>query len=115
MQNQTKVTRYVDGMKLVRYRDEEWSALYINGELDTVGDSYLSDDRISELLDITEISDNAFLQGGDSYEDVAKTLEEVEAYSLKQNEAEEILAEAEVLQLKAEELLRQAAELRKRG
>jgi hypothetical protein len=66
-------------MDVVRYTGEEWSALYVDGKLDIVGDSYLIDDRISELFGVTEYQDESFMQGGNDYGDVAPTLDALHA------------------------------------
>ena len=55
--------------------NEEWSALYVDGKLDTVGDHYLADDRIRELAGVEVIHGDDFLRGGNQREDVAPTLE----------------------------------------
>lgn len=66
--------------RYVRYRvGEEWSALYIDGLLDRVGDTYLSDERIAELLGVEE-RESPFLASNDiTRDDVPKTVEGVEA------------------------------------
>lgn len=65
-------------MDIVRYTsDGEWSALYVDGGLDRVGDHYMIDERISKLTEIITIYSDAFFLNGDSREDVAKTLKEV--------------------------------------
>ena len=92
--------------KFVRYTAEEWSALYIDGTLDVVGDSYLVDERIAELLGVEDQSSDAFLRGGNTREDVAQTLDELNAWVAAEevNEANTELAEAEA----AAEAARQA-------
>jgi hypothetical protein len=87
--------------KYVRYNEEEWSALYIDGKLSVVGDSYLSDEKIAELLGVEERDDDAFMQGGKNYSDVANTLAEVEAYAASRDAK---LREAAALRARAEEL-----------
>ena len=93
----------------VRYQGEEWAALYIDGKLDTVGDSYLSDERIAQILGVEEHSDDAFLRGGNSRSDVAQTLDELHAYV---NEREDKLARAAELRAQAAALEAEAATLR---
>lgn len=99
-------------MKLVRYSgSEDWSALYIDGQLDTVADHYLVDERISELLGVETVSSDDFMRGGNYREDVAKTLDEIEDYTNseieKENKVTELLAkksalEEEIKQLKGD-------------
>lgn len=98
--------------KYVRYNDEEWSALYIDGKLDTVGDAYHSDERIAALLGVEERDDSAFMQGGKNYSDVANTLDEVEAYAAKRDSK---LSEAAALRARAAELEAEAASLVERA
>lgn len=94
--------------KLVRYHGEEWSALYIDGKLDLVGDTYLTDERIAELLGVEEHYSDAFLRGGNQREDVAKNLDELKAYEDERNQklqrAAEMRAEAKRLEAEANAL-----------
>ena len=39
----------------VRYNDDEWSALYQDGKLVVIGDSYLSDYYLANYLKVEEI------------------------------------------------------------
>jgi hypothetical protein len=94
-----------DHPKYVLYTGDEWSALYIDGKLDTIGDSYHSHDRIAELLGVVEHSDDAFLRGGNTREGAAHTLDELDAY----------VAERTALRSQAAELRRQAADLEARA
>ncbi len=97
--------------RYVRYHAEEWSALYVDGKLDTVGDTYLSDERISQLLGVEEHEDDdSFLRGGNSRSDVAKTLEELETYAQTRNNK---LQQAAALRAEAAKLEAQAASLLK--
>lgn len=99
-------------MKLVRYNDEEWSALYVDGKLDEVGDSYLIDDRIAELYGVETYSSDAFMRGGNTREGVAKTLDELREWEqnrdARQQEADRLRAEAEDLLARAKALTSQA-------
>jgi len=101
--------------RYVRYTgSQEWSALYIDGELDRMGDHYLIDERIAELLGV-EVRDgtegNYFLRGGDgkhrigSHSNPARTLAEAEEYGRECEDARRRVAE----------LRQQAAELAKRA
>lgn len=92
--------------KLIRYRGgDEWSALYVDGKLDRVGDHYWVEERIFELLGVEERYDDDFMRGQDHREGVAQTLEEIEEYTVAQ----------EALQEEADELINQANELRARA
>lgn len=96
-------------MKLVRYTGpNDWSALYVDGELDRVGDHYLIEERIAELCDVELRDGDEFLLGSNRKVDTAQTLEEIEDYINNQYEREE---QAEKLRRQAAELLRQAEEL----
>ncbi len=74
---------------LVIFKDPggEWSALYMDGKLEHIGDHYVVNERAFELAKVQVIQDNAFLRGGDGVErngdkstGPAQTLEEIEAY-----------------------------------
>jgi len=97
-------------MKLVRYNAEEWSALYVDGDLRIVGDSYLIDEEISTIYGVEEIDSDVFLRGGNTREDVAKTLDEVYNYQEQQNKN---LQEAEKLRAEANKLMEMAKALEK--
>jgi len=86
---------------LVIYRGTgEWSALYMDGKLERVGDHYLINERIEELLGIQVVDSDDFLRGSDGRE-TAQTLEEIETYRhLREDElrkAASARAEAELL------------------
>lgn len=86
---------------------EEWSALYINGKLDRVGDRYLTDERIAELVGV-EYIDADFLGGGNTRNDAFETLDGLHYYN---NEIAEAHRKAETLRAQAAELIRRANEL----
>ena len=70
----------VPEMVRVRWeKHEEWDALYVNGYLDRVGDSYLTDERISTLAGVKDIEMD-FLRGGEYRTDAADTLAELYTY-----------------------------------
>lgn len=100
--------REITGDDIVIYEAEEWSALYVRGRLDRVGDSYLADERVRELLGITHIQDDAFLRGQDQRSGVAQTLEELRQFQVTR---EANRKEALRLQREANEMLRRAKEL----
>jgi TfoX/Sxy family transcriptional regulator of competence genes len=99
-----------NGQSLVVFQGEEWSALYIDGELDTVGDSYLVDERIASLVKVQ------YRDGGESflinYDTVPHSLDEAqrivdEGVDLS-GAAQKELAEAQRKLAEAQELVRQA-------
>lgn len=92
--------------ELVRYSgSNEWSALYVDGELDRVGDHYLIDERIADIAGVHNHYSNDFMRGGQSREDVAKTLVEINQYSNKayanHDKAMELRAQADKLTAEA--------------
>lgn len=108
------------GRSIVRYVGSgEWSALYVDGELDRIGDHYRIDERIAELLGV-EVREGAegsdFLRGGDGVARTggpspAQTLAEAEAYTEERDRA---VHEADDMIRKADELAREAAKIKKR-
>lgn len=101
-------------MELVRYRDEETSALYKDGKLLEVADHYLIDEKISQLLGVIDINSDAFFRGGNDYDTVAKTLSEIAIYEQTAEETE-AAAEAAEFERQARDLEQKAAELRLRA
>lgn len=86
----------------------EWSALYVDGKLERIGDHYLVKERAFELAKVQVIQDNAFLRGGDGIERngdkttaPARTLEEIETYRSQRDHdlrrATDNRAQAEIL------------------
>lgn len=67
-------------MKLEIHYSGEWAALYIDGKLDIVGDSYLAEEKAFELFGVRQVQDDAFMLGQTARDGVAKTLEEVAAH-----------------------------------
>jgi hypothetical protein len=51
---------------LVIYQENEWSALYVEGKLDIVGDHYLIEERVYQFLEIDVRQSNSFMLGGNS-------------------------------------------------
>jgi len=91
---------------------EDWSALYVKGKLEEVGDHYWVEDKLHEVLGITVLSSDDFMRGGDQREDVAQTLDDIEAYRERREEAE---AQADDLLLQAAQLEQRAREIRKQA
>ena len=46
----------------VRFCDEEWDALYIDGKLDKQGNGYTIDERLETLLRVEHISADGFFK-----------------------------------------------------
>lgn len=90
----------------------DWSALYVEGKLVRVGDHYLIDEKIYDLLNIETISSDDFMRGGNQESDVAQTLEEIKAYEellqAAEDEADELISQAEELERRAKEIREQA-------
>lgn len=82
---------------------EDWSALYLNGELKVIGDHYLVDEAIKNLIGANVIDSDSFLRGGNDRESAAKSIAEISAYERKL-----ALVEAEKNLIMAQEELRLA-------
>ena len=96
-------------MTVVKWEDhEDWSALYVNGKLDRVGDHYLTEERIQTLAQVNEIHAD-FLVGGVSKKDAPATLDEVLEHHKntigKRLQADRLRKQAAELLAKADELL----------
>lgn len=87
---------------------EEWSALYLNGKLYSVGDTYNRYEEIISLLGIGHEQSDDFLCGGLGRSDVALTLDDMYAYRNVRIQREERVRE---LRARADELAREAAQL----
>jgi len=59
---------------------DDWAALYIDGQLDRVGDAYLADERLREIFGVKTVDDDAFMRGQTYSEGVAPTLDDVTVY-----------------------------------
>jgi len=95
--------------KFVIYQGSgEWSALYVDGKLDRVGDHYLADERLRELVGAETVQSDDFMRGGDYRDDAAPTLDDLNAYAIDRAEKAE---HAEQLREQAAELLAQAEKL----
>ena len=71
-----------DMPNFVRYNNDEWSALYQDGKLVVIGDSYLSDYYLANYLKVEDIDSDDFLMGGSTRDQAAKTLQEIEDYKI---------------------------------
>jgi len=93
--------------EFVRYNMEEWSALYQDGSLVKVGDSYLTDEYLANFLNVEEIdSDDCFLGKEHTYDNVAQNIDEILAYGQEVEDAKKV---AQSLKEQAESLLLQAS------
>ena len=76
----------------------EWAALYVDGDLERVGDAYLAEERAFEIFGVKTVHDNAFMRGQQQADGVARTLDDVAAYRAtregRRQEAERLRAEA---------------------
>lgn len=105
-------------MHLIRYTGpNDWSALYVDGQLETVGDHYLVEERIAELCGIELREGDTFLLGQHEKNKAAQTIEEIQDYEeqlhdFAAKEASEKSARS--LRETAADLLRQAEELENR-
>lgn len=94
-------------MKLVRYDgDANYSALYVDGVLDTFDTHEAVDERVAVLVNVDTYDSNYFLLGGTTKEDVAGTLAEIDQYASAKAELER---EAADLRRRADELMARAS------
>jgi hypothetical protein len=97
---------------LVCQGSDEWSALYVDGELVRHGDHYLIDEQLRVLFDVITVTTNAFVvtnkqgreaacQTLDEIRELERTRMELSAQAAeKRAEAQRLLAEAEALETK---------------
>jgi hypothetical protein len=96
----------VDNPKLQIHYADEWAALYVDGQLERVGDAYLAEERAFEVLGVAIIRNDAFMRGQDQRDGVAKTLDDVDAYRTRRDADR---AEAARLRYEAARLTAEAA------
>jgi hypothetical protein len=97
-------------MGLIRYTGpNDWSALYVDGELEIVGDHTQVDERIAEICNVEVRIGDDFLMGGNGLHYVAQTLEQLESYQNRQQDRARGVAKS--LRDKAAELLNEAQAL----
>lgn len=83
--------------KIDFYRDEEWTAVYLNGSLVRVGDSYLADEWLQQRCGVVEHYDEDYFLGRDkTRENVAATTAEIDAFYHVEEEKQ-----AEIARLRA--------------
>ncbi len=96
-------------MELEIHYADDWAALYKDGKLERVGDTYLAEERAFELLGVVIVQDAAFMRGQSHRDGVAQTVDEIDEYvrdrddrkrlaDQKRAEAERLLAEARELE-----------------
>lgn len=95
-------------MNLEIHYSDDWAALYVDGKLDCVGDSYIAEERALTMLGVVLITDDAFMRGQRYRDGVAGTLEEVEEFRSQRATA---LDKAEALRDEAARLLAEAENL----
>lgn len=94
--------------KIVRYSvGEEWSALYVDGRLDRIGDSYLADERIAELAGVIE-GESDVMRAVNTRDEAPKTLDEL---ADREGELQTRIESAAILRAEAQRLLDEAASI----
>lgn len=88
---------------------EDWAALYVEGKLVEIGDRYVVQETLLDLLGVESFSSDDFLRGGDSREDAAQTLEEIDTY---RNLRAQVELDAHLLDVQARKFEARAKELR---
>jgi polysaccharide deacetylase 2 family uncharacterized protein YibQ len=86
----------------------EWAAVYLDGRLVLVGDSYHADEWLRERFGVKTVQDDTFMRGQTSRDGVAKTLDEVRDYAAARRER---LNRAAALRAEAKRLEDEAARL----
>jgi len=92
----------------IHYDTGNWAALYVDGNLERIGDSYLAEELAFEILGVTIVRDASFMRGQSQADGVARTLDDVAAYRAQRDEK---WATAEQLRAEAARLLAEAKEL----
>ena len=90
-----------------RFHVSEWSALYVDGELDTYGDHYLVDDRIAALLGVEDCDSDAWL-----LEDGRTPRTTVEEIEIEQERRDSVSERVEAKMAEARALMEEAARIR---
>lgn len=106
----------MDDHELEIHYAEEWAALYVDGKLMVVGDSYLAEERAFQLLGVKQIHDDAFMRGQTSRDGVAQTVDAVIAYradrQAREDKASKLREEAKLLLAEAAALVPEEAKER---
>jgi len=86
--------------ELVIYQSTgDWAALYVDGYLESVDDRQTLEQSALSILGVRTVSSDDFLQGGNSREDVAYSLSEIEEYRQLRESRE---AEPQILEREAD-------------
>lgn len=92
----------------IHYNSGDWAALYIDGKLERVGDSYLAEQRALQILGVIIVQDDAFMRGQNQSAGVAQTLAEVTEYREQRDanvrRATELREQAKALEAEARRL-----------
>jgi hypothetical protein len=99
--------------------DSDWAALYVDGRLETIGDSYVAEGRALALLGVKRVYSDGpggdgddCLRGGNGREGAAQTLGELEVFRAERVERQRAAA---LKRAQAEELRREADQLDPQG
>lgn len=95
---------------LVCQGSDEWSALYVDGELVRHGDHYLIDEQLRVMFDVVSVQTNDFLTRENGRDGAAKTLDEVRHIEAGRTQAKRLADEKRDA---ARQLLKEADELEK--
>lgn len=71
----------------------EWAALYKEGELAYVGETYVAEEAAFEMLRVRRFRDDAFMRGQKARGGVARNLAEVAAYAQQRDASVKLAAE----------------------
>jgi hypothetical protein len=93
---------------VVIYESDEWSAVYLDGRLVRVGDTYLADEWVRSHFGVETVQDDAYLMGGNGRDGVAQTLDELREYERARQERRD---RAAALRAEAARLAEEAAAL----
>lgn len=89
---------------------DDWTAVYLNGQLVRVGDTYLAEEWLHREVGVVDVFDDAFMRGQNSRDGVAQTLDEVASFA---TERDVKIARATALREEASRLLSEAGVIEK--
>lgn len=93
----------------LHYADaDDYAALYVDGLLVTVGNSYIVEGKAFGILGVRQVQDDAFMRGQTEREGAARSLAEVDSYRAERERRKEAAAK---LRKEAAKLLAEAAAL----
>lgn len=95
--------------KIEFFTHGEWTAVYVNGKLEVVGDHYHAEEWMEDYLGVDHYYTDEFLLGSDG-DEVANTVQEIEEYRAQKDRGVEEQIEAEK-QAEIERLRARLAEL----